>query len=152
MSAGSPLFYLCNPSAIVGEAFGIFVLGVSLFWISVAQLWFWAKLSRELPSLGTPGLAWFFVNVRIDGWYRTFALVGTSVSIIVAIVEVGFTWWLCWLAFEAWTEGNDDIDVDENFRAVISLLALGFLGMGFIVWVFGLAAAEVMIKANGLTP
>jgi len=137
-----------NPHAVVGEALGIFLLGVAIFWIDVAQLWFWATLYRSLPSLGTPGLAWIFVNVRITGWFRDFALVGASTGLLFGLLALGGAFWLC---VKAWVEKKEDLDVSDDTHGCLSFLAGPGIFVG-VVWIFAVAAAEIMIKSNGLTP
>src|SRR5271163_1828400 len=54
-----------NPHTIIGEGVGIFLICVALVWTNAAELWFWTRLYSDLPSLGTPGLIWFFVDVSV---------------------------------------------------------------------------------------
>jgi hypothetical protein len=144
---------MLNLDALIGEALAIFLMGVTIFWIDVAQLWFWATLYRELPNLGTPGIAWIFAKVKIDGGFRDFMLFSASSALLMGLVALIGSWVACIAAFKTWQEGEDELeDIDDDARGCTRLFGGFLLVIGAVTWVFSVAGVEVMIKANDLTP
>ncbi|KAH8660352.1 hypothetical protein BX600DRAFT_499535 [Xylariales sp. PMI_506] len=60
-------------------------LCTAVTWCLAGSFWFWTTLNNVLPLNGTPNKTWFFGEVDICGWYRTFALVGTFLASIAFV-------------------------------------------------------------------
>jgi hypothetical protein len=97
-------------------------------------------------------LAWIFVSVRITGWFRDFALVGASCALVFGILTLFGAFWLCGKAYEPWTEKKDELDVSDDTGGCLAFNAGVGVFAGVIMWIFSIAASEIMIKSNGLTP
>lgn len=142
------------PKNIVGEGVGLVALLVSQFWFIVAYIWFWASLYKTLPSLDTSDSAWFFVAVNIKHWFRLYMLIsGCLMYLPVAITTCAAGAVLVYLSCRAWLKGaaeirgqtKKQIKAGENVSRALALI-------GIVIWVFGIAGVEMMIKYNGLEP
>jgi len=110
---------LLNSQYAVEESVGMALLLVSIVWVNIANLWFWASLYRELPALGTAGRVWYFTSVSVTGWYRTYMLVAFSIITITTMTGVI---WILILWF------NKEARNDEEMRTP------GAVGYGFYVF------------------
>ena len=97
-----------NPDVIIGEGIGIFFVTAALGLSTSSLLWFWIKLYKELPILGTKNRAWFFANVSITGWFRGLMLFQSAYSIIVLILFLLSCWGYFFIAFKGWYTGSDE--------------------------------------------
>ena len=77
---------LCNVTNIAGEGIGIFTVVVSSTWLFISMLWLFVSLIYRLPQLGTSNVAWIFVRVPLDGWFRIFMLVVASLFLMSSLL------------------------------------------------------------------
>ena len=91
-------------AGVRGNVLGFFCWIILILWLQGAQLWFYPIGSSILPPLGTPGIAWFFVQVRIRSWYwkvLTASLSATTVVLLILTLNLMFgavipaaKWWI----------------------------------------------------------
>lgn len=141
-----------HPDAIVGEGVASFSLILALVWLVVMYILYWAKLSLVLPDLGTTGDTWFFVKVKIAGWFRIFMLVQGCISMpLSALATIWFGLATIVIGGKAWRSGEDvDMSPAERERAVLFSRAGAVLGL--ITFIFAIAGVEMTIRWNGLVP
>jgi len=146
-------FALLCPKAWVGEGIAIFCCMFAQVWAFAANIWFWAKLYNTLPDLGTPSVTWFWVQVSIDGWFRIFSLVTATiyqglgtVGIVFGSVVINIA------ASNAWLEGEDELDDEDQREEVMIRWRGGLIGLSLVAFIFCIAQIEMTIKWNGLTP
>lgn len=141
---------LCNPYTVSGEGIGIFALCFANVAVAAVTVQFWATTYNELPLLGTPNLAWFYVNVVLNHWFRIFSLVGASLNIFANALLVLAVSPLMVIAWEAWWNGKKKDVTDMDWLRYLGIFLTIFLALP--VWVMTIAGAEEIIKGNNLTP
>jgi hypothetical protein len=141
---------LCNPYTVLGEGLGIFTLCFANVAVASVALQFWATTYSKLPLLGTPNLAWFYVNVVLNHWFRIFSLVFTSLSIVFNAMLIFLVRPLMVIAWEAWWSGKKKDVTGMDWLRSVGIFITIFVALP--VWVMTIAGAEEIIKANHLTP
>src|SRR5271156_1660250 len=138
-----------NPYIGVEETVGVTALLVAITWTDIGCVWFWARLYRELPALGTSGRVWYFAPVSITGWFRLFMLVVYSWNTFglsaIFILLYGLVY-----ALRRKIKVDLSIPPEEALGWRITVLVC-FL-YWCINWIVGIAASEEIIKLNGLSP
>jgi len=145
------------PSAVAGEALGIFATYIACLWSSVGRVVFWAVWHRRLPTLGTADIAFSFRPVPMEGgWFPDFAL---GFAVFNTTVCLGWTWpWF--LVFQAsinqWTGHANNNDKDSNpFKELASWtrwIAAVFGVFAMLNFSVLMVSVERTIEYNGLKP
>jgi hypothetical protein len=68
-----------------GNGIGNFLNFACSVWLLILQMWFWIRGRKMLPLLGTQSRTWFFVKVRIDGWYWIFSTAWVALTILLQL-------------------------------------------------------------------
>ena len=120
-------------------------------WAIVSNMWFWTRLSLQLPTLGTHDTTWFFVKVRIDHWFRIFSIVISALFIcyhtVVFLSATPIVLGSLQLASRSRSGGfmsKESFESDFTAsRQILAVIAACFLPLK-------IAAIEETIKLNGL--
>jgi hypothetical protein len=134
-----------------GHALGIGIFIVDSLWLASLLTWFWATGYRTLPSLGTPGSAFFYTRVSITGWFRILGLVLVVFNWIFILLLVAFGIYL-WLKSIGWWWTKEDPD-EHDWETVVQRIVVAY-AIFFVLWALApqVAAAEMIIRYNNLEP
>ncbi|PYI00544.1 hypothetical protein BO78DRAFT_267513, partial [Aspergillus sclerotiicarbonarius CBS 121057] len=144
-----------------GEVVGHLGFVMAIFWQYVGSFWLIASHYAHLPRLGTSDSTWFFVRIRLDGWFRIFSIVIHSMFPFFDIsqnlkVAMNFRTWA------PWAENDQPQDIhattSRETRPVsgrdkfTQLTKYVIRVVGFLSWLYCVVVCEMTIKWNGLTP
>lgn len=146
------------------EIVGLIGLLLALCWLNAGALWLFTTHYSQLPQLGTSNVGWMFARVRLDGWYRIFLIVFWSTTcFVLAIVIILVFFLLKFVLRNADDERLVEIAFMRRFsredswqnqaikKNLKNLRRVGAL-VGLIYWIFSVAACEMTIIWNDLSP
>jgi hypothetical protein len=145
---------LCRLEDVAGEGIGIAAIWVSILWLFSSIIWLFASLLHRLPVLGTPNVAWIFVRVRIDGWFRTLMLVVGCVLLAISFLTALTSTILISKATSAWYAGETEAEIpwSKEQKAALKSFRYSQCIAGLFMWVLAIISCEKIIQWNGLSP
>jgi hypothetical protein len=144
--------FMCR-DAIAGEGIAMVCCLFANLWTVLANIIFWARLYRSLPSLGTPGMTWAFYKAAIqDRQIRIGSIIGVVFLLVLALFSTANGIWYVKLAAEAWGDGTPEVDLNREQEKHIDKWRRSMSCVSMLSFIFCVAQVEMTIKWNGLQP
>jgi hypothetical protein len=144
--------FMCR-DAIAGEGIAMVCCLFANLWTALANIIFWARLYRSLPSLGTPGMTWTFYKTAIqDHQTRIGSIIGVVFELVLALFSIANGIWYVTLAAQAWGDGTAEVDLNRVQEEQIEKWRIFMSCVSLLSFIFCVAQVEMTIKWNGLQP
>lgn len=154
------LFIVVDFETAANEIVGLIGLLVARWWTNAGGLWLFTTYYMHLSRYGTSNAGWAFARVRLDGWFRILVIVLYSIScflLLAASISVVFLirFILRYREDESLINGafkkrfNDNVERIKELSTIVRCVGGMF---SFVLWIFSVAACEMIIVWNGLSP